>query len=216
VDEPARRDHGHVFALTVDPRLAELDRLDLVRHLALEPVERPVLEEEHRVVVVDRAPEEPTHILGRRGEDDLEPRNMDEPPLELLRVLRAGRPAGAALRPHREGDLYLATRHVAVLRRLVDELLHRERREVLVHDLDDRPHACDRRSDPGSDDRHLRDRGVAHPLWPELLEHPLRDAHGATHLGDVLTHDEDVVVTAHGLAHRVAHGFPVGELRHQA
>ena len=72
-----------------DARLAELDRLDLVRHLALERVERPVLEEDDGVVVVDRAPEETANVLGRRGVDDLQARHVHEPRLELLRVLRA-------------------------------------------------------------------------------------------------------------------------------
>src|SRR4029453_1437977 len=66
----------------------------------------------------------------------------------------------------------------------------------------------------GSDDRHLGDRGVAHALGPELLEHPLRHAHRAAHLGDVLAHDEDVVVPPHGCGHGVANRFPVRKLEH--
>ena len=99
-----------------------------------------------------------------------------------------------------ERHLELPARHVAVLRRLVDDLLGRERQEVLVHDLDDRPHALHRRADAGADERHLGDRRVAHALGPELGEHPLRHAHRAAHLGDVLAHDEDVVVLAHRAA----------------
>ena len=85
----------------------------------------------------------------------LRPGNVDEPGLELLGVLRARRPAGAALGPHRQRHLDLAARHVAVLRRLVDELLHGERQEVLVHDLDDGAHPLHRRADAGADERHL-------------------------------------------------------------
>ena len=216
VDEPAGGDDGHVLALAVHARLADLDALDLVRHLVLQVVEGAVLEEDDGVVVVDRAPEEPARVGGGRGEHDLDPGDVHEPRLQLLRVLRAGRPAGAALRSQRHGHLDLASGHVAVLGGLLDELLHRQRHEVLVHDLDDRAHAGDGRADAGSDDRHLGDRRVAHALGPELVEHPLRDAHRAAHLGDVLAHDEDVVVAAHRLAHRVAHGLPVGHRRHQA
>ena len=141
---------------------------------------------------------------------------MDEPRLELLRVLRARRPAGAALRADRQRHLQLPARHVAVLRRLVDDLLHRERQEVLVHDLDDRAHALHRRADAGADDRHLGDRRVADALGAELVEHPLRDAHRAAHLGDVLAHDEDVLVArASPRDERVAHGLAVGQLRHR-
>ena len=105
VDEAAGGDHGDVVALAVDARLADLDPVDLVGHLALEVVERPVLEEDDRVVVVDRAPEEAARVRRRRGEDHLDPGHVDEPRLELLRVLRARRPAGAALRPSVSGTL---------------------------------------------------------------------------------------------------------------
>jgi hypothetical protein len=199
----------------VHARLPDRDRLDLLRHLFLEAVERAVLEDDHGIVVVDRARQQAAHVGRRRGEDDLQPRHVDEPRLELLRVLGARAPAGAALRADRQRHLQLPARHVAVLGRLVDELLHRERQEVLVHDLDDRAHALHRRPDPGADDRHLGDRRVADALWAELGQHPLRHAHRAAHLGDVLAHDEDVVVGAHGGGERVAHGLAVGDLRHR-
>jgi hypothetical protein len=101
-----------------------------------------------------------------------------------------------------------------VLRGLVDDLLGREGEEVLVHDLDDRAHPLHRRADPGADDRHLRDRRVPHALGAELVEHALGDAHRAAHLGDVLTHDEDVLVAPHRRRKGVANGFSIGELRH--
>ncbi len=100
--EPARGDDGHVLALAVDPRLADLDRLDLVGDLALDAVQRAVLEEDDRVVLVDGAPEEAAHVLGGGREDDLEPGHVHEPRLELLGVLRARRPAGASLRADRD------------------------------------------------------------------------------------------------------------------
>ena len=53
-------------------------------------------------------------------------------------------------------------------------------------------------------------------VGPELGEHALRHAHRAAHLGDVLAHDEDVVVAAHRRGERVADGLAVGQLGHQA
>src|SRR6266566_2625048 len=67
----------------------------------------------------------------------------------------------------------------------------------------------------GADDRHLGDRRVAYALGAELVQHPLRDAHRAAHLRDVLAHDEDVLVVAHGLRERVANGLAIGKLRHR-
>ena len=46
----------------------------------------------------------------------------------------------------------------------------------------------------------------------ELVEHPVRDAHRAAHLGDVLAHDEDAVVAPHHLRERVADRLAVGHL----
>ena len=69
---------------------------------------------------------------------------------------------------------------------------------------------------PGADDRHLGDRRVAHALGAELLEEALRDAHRAAHLGDVLAHEEDVLVGAHRLGERVANRFAVGDLGHSS
>ena len=140
---------------------------------------------------------------------------MAEPGLELLGVLRARRPARAALGADRDRHRHLPAGHVPVLGRLVDDLLGSEREEVLVHHLGDRPHPLDRGADRRADEGHLRDRRVADALGAELVEHPHRHAHRAAHLGDVLAHHEDVVVAAHRLHERVAHGLAVGELRHR-
>src|SRR5205085_441805 len=53
VHEPTGRDDRHVRALAVHTALADRDRLQLLRHLLLEPVERAVLEADDRVVVVE-------------------------------------------------------------------------------------------------------------------------------------------------------------------
>ena len=103
---------------------------------------------------------------------------------------------------------------MAVLRGLVYELLHGERREVLVRRLDDRTHALYGRADPRPHDRHLGDQRVADPVRPELGEHPLRHAHQAAHLDDVLRL-VFVLVAAHRLGHGVAQGLAVGRLRHR-
>src|SRR5579884_3466774 len=69
-------------------------------------------------------------------------------------------------------------------------------------------------ADPGADDRHLGDRRIAHPLRAELVEQALRDAHRPAHLGDVLAHQEDVVVCAHRRGERVADRLAIRDLRH--
>ena len=53
-------------------------------------------------------------------------------------MLGAAALAGTALRPQHERHLQLAAGHEVRLRRLVDELVERERHEVDEHDLDHR------------------------------------------------------------------------------
>ena len=152
---------------------------------------------------------------GAQHAQQLEAWFVHVPGLELLRVLRSRRPARPALRPDRERHLQLSARHRPVLRSLVDELLHRDRQEVLVHDLHDRAHALDRGADPAADDRHLGDRGVSDALGTELVEQALRHGHRPAHLGDVLTHDEHALVLAQRLSESVTHGLAIGQLRHR-
>jgi hypothetical protein len=65
---------------------------------------------------------------------------------------------------------HLAAEHVRDRGGVVDDLVHRQQGEVDGHDLDDRPQPSHGRADAHPDDRVLRDRGVAHPFLPELVE----------------------------------------------
>ena len=140
---------------------------------------------------------------------------MDEPRLELLGVLRARRPPRTALRSDRERHRHLPARHRPVLRGLVDELLHRDREEVLVHDLDDRAHALDRGADPAADDRHLRDRRVADALGPNSSRSPCVTAIEPPISAMSSPMMNTSLVVAQRLRERVADSLAVGQLRHR-
>ena len=76
-------DERHVGALAGD--VGESDRRDelgIQRHLAMLLVDRQVLDDQHRVIIADRGLEQPLGVGGRRGSDDLEPRDGGEPALE--------------------------------------------------------------------------------------------------------------------------------------
>src|SRR2546426_12658670 len=90
-----------------------------------------------------------------------------------------------------------AAEHVAELRRLVDELVHREGDEVEDLDLDDGPEPGDRRAHAGAHERRLRDRRVAHAVLAEALAEPARHAADAADQADVLPHDEDPLGALH-------------------
>ena len=73
VHHPPDRDDRDVAALADDVRLAERDRVALLRHLAGDVVEHLVLGEDHRVVVAD---------------------GLDEQALGVVRVRRRRPPSG--------------------------------------------------------------------------------------------------------------------------
>ena len=67
---------------------------------ALHAVEQPVLDEDHRVRVLDRGAQQAVGVGRRRRHDDGEAGDVGEQRLEALRVLAARRPPGAELGAH--------------------------------------------------------------------------------------------------------------------
>ena len=170
-------------ATTVTSRPGPHDRGAAERHLRgrvgqllAAEVERLVLDEDDRVGVGDRAREQAGGVGGGARHRHLQAGHVRQPGLEALRVLRAAALPRAALRPHDERHRQLAARHEVRLRRLVDELVERERDEVDEHDLDHRSQSGLRRADRDAADRRLADRRVAHALGAELLGEPRRRA----------------------------------------
>ena len=116
-------------------------------------------------------------------------------------MLRAAALARAALRPQHERHRELAAGHEVRLRRLVDELVERERDEVDEHDLDHRTQARLRGADRDPADRGLADRRVPDALRAELLGEPGGRAPRPA-LGHVLADHEHARVGAHRLCER--------------
>ena len=92
-------------------------------------------------------------------------------------MLRRELAAGAGRHADDQRDAELSAGHVTDGRRVVDDLVERQQAEIDRHHLDDRPHAAEGRADAGADERGLRQRRVADPLRPELLEQPLLTAY---------------------------------------
>ena len=213
-DHVSRRDHGHVVARPLDVALAERDDVVLVGDQATERVQQLVLEEHDGVVVADRRLHQALRVIRGRGHHDLESRDVREPDLEALGVLGGRALAGAAALGHPQdpGHAALAAGHEPDLGRLGGDLIHREAAEVNEHDLGHRAHPDQRRAGRGADDRVLRDRRVADPLRPELVEQGAGDAERAPVLADVLAQQEHALVADHLLAERLADGLLVRHL----
>ena len=85
-------------------------------------------------------------MVGVRRRDDLEARDVDEVALRALAVLSAAQ-RRADGRAHHHRHRQLPARHVAQLRRLVDELVHALEQEVGVLHVGDRAHPEHGRAD---------------------------------------------------------------------
>ena len=170
-----------------------------------------MLEDDHRVGILERGEQQALGVGGRRRLHHLQPRDVAEPGLEALAVLGGG--AGARARGHAHDQRHrgLAAEHVAQLRRLVDDLLHRERREVRELELEDRPQAGQRRADRDAGAAELGDRRVDDPVGAEAVDEVARHLEGAAVDADVLAHQDHAPVALdrdrHGVADRlgVAH-----------
>ena len=116
----------------------------------------------------------PLASAGGRRHGEQHARHVQVERLQAVRVRRAELVAGALRHPHHHRHLRLAAEHVVDRRHVVDDLVHREQREVDRHQLDDRAQPGHRGADAHADDRVLGDRRVAHALLAELLEQPVR------------------------------------------
>ena len=181
----------------------------LLGHFALGVVEHLALEEAHRVVVANRALEQALRVVRRARRDDLEARDVREPRLERLRVLRRELQRGAVRAAEHDRDVVLAARHVEQLRGRVEHLVEREQREVPGHELDDRAQADHRRADADAGEPELGDRRVDDAHLAEFLEQAFRDLVCALIDGDFLAHEEDAVVALHFFAERLVEGVAV-------
>ena len=203
VDALHRADERDVVAFANDRGLPERQRLAA----ACRPghrVQALVLEEDHRVVVADRGLQQPLRVGGRRRGDDLQPGDAGQPRDRHLRVDRPEPAAAADDRPDHERDALPLPGQEPVLRRLVDQAVHRQGEEVAEHDLQHGALPRDRRAERRARHRQLGDRRVEDALRPVLLVEPGRGREHASGDGDVLAEEDDTVVAGELLVERVA------------
>jgi hypothetical protein len=208
-------DDRHVTTLAFHVGLAQRYDVLSLRHLALGVVEHLAFDEDHRVVVPDGALEQTLRVGWRGRHDDLESRNVGVPALERLGVLRGQLQGSSARSAEHRRYPDLAVGHVAHLGGRVDQLVHREEREIPGHELDDRPEAHHGGPDPDAGKPQLGDRCVHHPHGAELIEQPAADLVGALIDSDLLAHQEHVRVPLHLLAKCLVQGIAVRNDGHQ-
>src|SRR5262245_20242053 len=105
-------------------------------------------------------------------------------------------------------------RTVAVLRKLVDDLIVGRPNEVSELDLGDRHHAVQRHADRSAHDPALAERGVDHAFVAELVEEPRGDAEYAADFADVLPEHDHSLILTHRDAQRIVDRLNHVHLRH--
>ena len=174
----------------------------LVSQLALDVVQAAVLEDQHRVGIAQRGPQHAAGVLERGRGNDADAGNVGVPPFEAVRVLGSELATGTGGHADDERHVALPTGHVQQRGRVVDDLVEGEQAEVDRHDLDDRPHPADGRTDACTDECRLRQGCVTDSLGPELLEQPEAHGEAATVTADVLAHQEHPVIALERVAQR--------------
>src|SRR5947209_1777846 len=112
-----------------------------------------------------------------------------------MRMLRRDLISRTIRTAENDGHLKLPARHIEHLRGVIDDLIGREDREVPRHEFDHRPQPSHRRSDTDSRKPKLSYGRIDNALVAKLLPQTARDLVRAVVLGDLLAHDEDVLVS---------------------
>ena len=113
----------------------------------LRPVAALRLEEDHRVRVVDRAPQQPVRVERRRGHDHLQPRGVGVVGLGALAVVLLAPDAAERRDPDDDRHADPASGPLPVLREVADHLVERRVGEPVELHLGDRAPAGHRQPD---------------------------------------------------------------------
>ncbi len=147
VHRAAVADQRDVPARLGDPRLAEGNGPAALGRRRRAPIAREMLDEQHRILVLDRTAQQSIGVRRVRRHDHLDARRMAEPRFQKIRVLAAGLKSRTRHGADHHGHMRLPARHEAQLRRVIGDLVHAHRQKIHQHDLDDRSHAGDRSAD---------------------------------------------------------------------
>src|ERR1019366_9544816 len=80
-------DQREIVPMPPHRRVRDLHRTGVLREITLHVVEDAILEDEHRIGVLEGRPEHPSCVLERGGCEHFQPRNMRVPPFEAVSVL---------------------------------------------------------------------------------------------------------------------------------
>ena len=127
-------------------------------------------------------------------------------------MLRRAAEPGAGRHPEHHRHRDRPAQHVAELRRLIDDLLHRQHREIAELELIDRPQAGQRRADRNARAAEFGNGGVHHPLLAVAADEIAGHAEGAAVKADILAHQQNPRIGVHRQRQRLLDRLSVGKL----
>src|SRR5271156_1062303 len=92
---------------------------------------------------------------------------------------------------------------VMTLRQVVDDLVKTARHKISELHFHNRFHSVDGKSETRTDDRGFANRCVAHASFSKLFYKTRRGFKYTAVFGNVLSHDDEILVPFHGLVHAI-------------
>ena len=166
-----------------------------------------MLAEDDRIGVTDRRLQERLSVLGGGRADHFQAGGVGEPRFRVLGVIRAGTDTAPGRQANHHGAWLLPA--VEDLGDHIDGLVETAGDEVAELHFYDRPIAHQGSAGGDAEGAAFGDRGIANPIGPTLMhafgdpERPLKD-------GDVLAHDEGLVVRFHLTQQGAMDSFHIG------
>src|SRR5215469_2380669 len=106
-------------------------------------------------------------------------------------MMRTIRNAAASRSADNHWYASLSARYVSILRSLIHNLIHRDRREIREHNLRDGPQTGDGGPDGGTYDRRFGNGGIANPFLSELRCQALRNLKHTSGPANIYPHQYD-------------------------
>ena len=191
-------DYRHIQTVSDYLGLSELHGLG--GDFSVHGVQKLVLEEQNRVIVPDRCPQQMVCIGGVGRGNYLQAGAVHEQGLRALCVLGSVSGSAAFGKTHGDGAAELSAAHEVCLCRMVDYRIEDEGVEVGIHNLDYRPEAHHGSTYGHAGKSFLRYRGVD-DLVRMLLPQTLGNLEAAAVDAYILTEENNIPVSGHLVRH---------------
>ena len=148
------------------------------------------LEEDHRILILDGADQQPLRIVGIGRHHHLDAADVGEYAFRTLRMGLAAADAAAAGHAHRHRRVEFTGGPVSQARQLADDLIEGGVGVVGELDLHHRLQPMHAHADGRTDDATLGDRRIQHPLLAVLALQTIGAAEHAAEVAHILAHQD--------------------------